>query len=182
MKFGLLDIGLAQPLSRPVGIFRLIGAYIGFAWRWATTSWLRFPSAGGGRNPLFFFLFLLFVPIGIVAVAFGYSLDDIDRWLDAHGGFFETVGTILFRIFWGLVLLSCVTMVVNYILSKRVPRMEADGTPRDLMAPDPERLKQLMHSEEKKDELDVEPEKPIGLGCVIMAVILGYFAWFGMTG
>ena len=30
--------------------------------------------------------------------------------------------------------------------------------------------------------VDVEPEQPLGWGCMILAVIVGYFAWFGVVG
>jgi hypothetical protein len=128
-----------------VGIFRLIGAYIAFAWRWATRSWLRFPVAGSGRHPLFFFLFLLFVPIALILVLFGVDLDDFDRWLDAHGGQFDAVGSWLFRIVCGLVILLCAFMVLGAIFDRK------------------------------------NPDKP-GFGCAFLALVVGYFAWFGMTG
>lgn len=86
---------------------------------------------------------LLFVA-AVVLVLLGFDLNEVDLWIDAHGGLFEAIGIVLMRIFWGLVLLACLAALLGFLFD------------RD------------------------NPERP-GWGCLIVALILGYVAWVGMT-
>jgi hypothetical protein len=89
-------------------------------------------------------LFLAGILLTLVGTIFGFSLDDVDRWFDAHGSWFGAIGDILFRLACGLVLLICVLGVASPFIDRK------------------------------------NPERP-GLGCVFLALLVGYFAWIGMT-
>jgi len=58
-------------------------------------------------------LFLVFFVIGVVLALLGFDLAEVDRWLDARGGWIETIGIILFRGFWALVFLVCMGIIVT---------------------------------------------------------------------
>jgi hypothetical protein len=131
-----------------MGPLRWIGSLFGGLWRFSRGGWmggdlgLRF---GSGAAALYTFLFLIFFLVGLVLVLLGFDLGDVDRWLEAHGGWISAIGNLLFRAVCALVLLLCLFMI--------------GGAPFDRR----------------------NPERP-GLGCAILAAILGYFAWFGVIG
>lgn len=128
-----------------MGIFRLIGAYVAFAWRFSLMCWWRLAGIAGRPSALLVFLFLILFPVGALLMLFGFNLDDVDRWLDAHGGVFDAVGTILFRAACALVMLVCAIALLGALLDRK------------------------------------NPDRP-GLGCALAALVVGYFAWFGMIG
>ena len=103
---------------------------------------LRF---GSGAAALYTFLFLIFFLIGLALVLLGFDLGDVDRWLEAHGGWIEAVADLLFRAVCAGILLLCLFMIGGAIFDRR------------------------------------NPERP-GLGCAFLALIVAYFAWFGVTG
>lgn len=100
---------------------------------------------GSGASALFVFLFLIFFLIGLMLVLFGFDLADVDTWIDAQGGWLDAVGTLLFRIVCGLVVLLSIVTVWGAIFDRK------------------------------------DANRP-GIGCAIGAIILGYFAWFGVIG
>jgi hypothetical protein len=130
-----------------MGPFRWIAWLIGALWRFSRRSWI---DTGMGLRPrsgasaLVLFLFLIFFLIGALLMLLGFDLGDVDRWIDAQGGWLDAIGSFLFRAACGLVILLCVLAVLGAIFDRK------------------------------------NPEKP-GIGCVILALIVGYFAWFGMV-
>jgi len=128
----------------------------------------RIGSAGAR---LYLFLFLLLFVIGLVLVLTGFDLDKVDLWLDDRAGLFDVIGSRLFNVLWGAVLALCLFTVVGGLWQKFVsPRSQMDDAADFVVEPAGE------------DELVEEPAKPVGWGCMIVALIVGYFAWFGMTG
>lgn len=106
---------------------------------------------------LYVVLFLFFFAVGTLALLFGFSLGDVDNWIDANGGWIETIGNILFRIVCALVLLGCATLVVMGIYA-RIAKLR----PREATAP---------------PQADEDAPGCIAIG---VAAIVGYFAWFGV--
>src|SRR5688572_11231208 len=86
---------------------RLIGAL----WRFSRRSWI---DVGMGLRPrsgssaLVLFLFLIFFLVGLVLLLLGFSLGDLDRWIDANAGSLDAVATFLFRALCGMILLACI--------------------------------------------------------------------------
>lgn len=123
---------------------RLIGAL----WRFSRRSWI---DVGMGLRPrsgssaLVLFLFLIFFLVGLVLLLFGFSLGDLDRWIDANAGSIDAVASFLFSALCGLILLVCV-LIVGMVLFDR------KGADR------------------------------LGWGYAVGAVIVSYFAWFGIIG
>jgi len=130
-----------------MGPFRWIAWLVGALWRFSRRSWI---DTGMGLRPrsgasaLVLFLFLVFFLIGAVLMLLGFNLGDVDRWIDAQGGWLDALGSLLFRAVCGLVILLCVLALLGAIFDRK------------------------------------NPEKP-GIGCVLLALITGYFAWFGMV-
>jgi hypothetical protein len=128
--------------------FRWIGWLIGALWRFSRRSWL---DTGLGLRPrsgasaLVLFLFLIFFLIGALLMLLGVDLAEADRWIDAQGGWLDAVGSLLFRLACGLVILLCLFTIGGALFD------------RD------------------------NPQRP-GLGCAALAVLAGYFAWFGVIG
>ncbi|MBX3562829.1 MAG: hypothetical protein KF780_13575 [Sphingomonas sp.] len=116
-----------------------------------------------GAAWLYVVLFLFFFAVGAVALLFGFSLGDVDNWLDANGGWIEAIGDLLFRLFFAFVLLmsAAIALMCIYQGIDRVWRRGGRPTP----APT-----------NKKEEPGC-----LGLGCgTIAAALVGYFAWFGV--
>ena len=128
--------------------FRWIAWLTGALWRFSQRSWI---DTGIGLRPrsrasaLVLFLFLVTFPIGLVLVLLGFSLGDVDLWLEAQAGWLDAVGSFLFRAACGLVLLLCLFMIASAIFERK------------------------------------NPERP-GIGCALTAIVVAYFAWFGVTG
>ncbi len=113
---------------------------------------------------LYVALFLFFFAVGALALLFGFSLGDVDNWLDANGGWIETIGTILFRLFCAFVLLMCAAVAVMCIY-EGVDRIRRRG---HALPPGAKPARE-------------EGESSLSLGCMGMAALLiGYFAWFGV--
>jgi hypothetical protein len=128
--------------------FRWIARLIAALWSFSRRSWI---DTGMGLRPrsgasaLVLFLFLIFFLIGLVLMLLGFDLGDVDRWIDAQGGWLDAVGSFLFRAVSGLILLLCLVMIGSALFGRRTA------------------------------------DRP-GVGCALLAVIVGYFAWFGMIG
>lgn len=91
----------------------LIGGFLSRIWRIAN-FWRISPIEGVRTgSPLaggLMFLVMLFGAIGLVLVTLGFDLNDVDRWLDAQGGWLDFVGRVLFR---GLIWIIFVVCVVS---------------------------------------------------------------------
>ena len=98
--------------------------------------------AFGPAAPWLFLSFLL-VLAGLALVLLGFDLGDVDRWIEAHGGWFEAAGSLLFRAASGLAILLCLFTIGGAIFDRK------------------------------------NPERP-GVGCALLAVVMAYFAWFGV--
>src|SRR5271163_3175129 len=55
---------------------------------------VAFTAGAGG---LYGLLFMFFFAVGLVLVLFGFDLDKVDIWLDAHADWFEAAGTFLIK-------------------------------------------------------------------------------------
>ena len=96
-----------------------------FSWLWdMARAWpnpgmgLRF---GSPRAVLLQFLILFFTLFFIIMVLMGFDVADVEGWLDAHGGLFDTIGTILFKMLLGFILLICVFTVAGAIFDRKNP-------------------------------------------------------------
>jgi hypothetical protein len=126
---------------------------------------------GSAGSRLFLSLFLLLFVIGLVLVLAGVDLDKVDLWLDDRAGLFDLIGSRLFNVLSGAVLALCVLTVAGGLRQKFVsPRSQIGDAAEFVVEP------------AAGDELVEEPARPVGWGCMFLAVIVGYFAWFGMTG
>ncbi|HEY5712310.1 MAG TPA: hypothetical protein VIT38_10475 [Allosphingosinicella sp.] len=121
-----------------------------------------------GAAGLYLLLFLFFFVLGGLLMLLGFDLGEVDLWIDAQGGWLDAVGSFLFRAFCGLVMLLCAFMVLGFLYDRIFGRRN-----RDLTAA-PAR-------ESNHTESELEAARPPGLGCAILALIVGYFAWFGMV-
>jgi len=132
---------------------RWIGWFLGALWRFSRRAWVSVTEGLRPRSPasgLYLFLFLLFFVIGLVLVFLGVDLNKLDVWLDAHGHGFDSVGSVLFRLFCGLILALCGIVIVGGVCQRVIPSMKG--------------------------------EDRIGIGMMIGAALVGYFAWFGVVG
>lgn len=124
-------------------------------------------------------LLLTGIVLALLGAVFGFSLDDVDIWLAAHGGLFNAAGSLLFRIGCGLVLLLCAATLLGAIFARRTPESGPGAPQRDLIAPEP-RL-DAPESGSGEPETEVVPPQAPGWGCALLAIPVGYFAWIGMT-
>jgi len=119
---------------------------------------------------LYLFLIVAFFAIGLVLVLLGFDLETIDLWLEDRASLFDSVGSTLFRVLWGAVLVICVFTVVGGLWQRFVAPRSRMGDAADMVV-----------EAHAVNEVSAEDDKPAGWGCMIVAVIVGYFAWFGMT-
>lgn len=103
-----------------------------------------FARRAGAASPWLLLALILFV-VGLVLVLLGFDLNRVDAWLEAHGGWFDAVASLVFQGLCGLVLLLCLFSIGGALFD------------RD------------------------NPERP-GFGCALLALVVAYFAWFGMIG
>lgn len=128
--------------------FRWIAWLVGALWRFSRRSWIDTGIGLRPRSPasaLVLFLFLIFFIVGLVLMALGFDLGEVDAWIDAQGGWLDAIFSFLFRVVSGLVILLCLLMIGGAIFDRK------------------------------------NPERP-GIGCALLAVVVAYFAWFGMIG
>ena len=127
---------------------RWIGGLLAGLWRFSRGGWmggdlgLRY---GSGSAALYTFLFLILFLIGLVLVLLGFDLGDVDRWLEANGGWIEAIASLAFRAVCLGVLLLCLFMIGSAVFARK------------------------------------SPDRP-GFGCAFLALVVGYFAWFGLIG
>jgi len=111
-------------------------------------------------------LFLALFAVAFVLVVLGVDLARFDLWLDEHAGLFDAVGSRLFRVVCGGILAVCAAAVIGGLWQKFVAPRGRMGDAADFVPESP----------------NGEEQQPTGWGCMILAVIVGYFAWFGMMG
>lgn len=96
-----------------------------FRWLWQQARVWPDPGMGlrpgGGAAVFVTFLTLLFMIIGAVLVAAGFDLNDVERWLDAQGGWLDAVGTVIFKALLVFVLLICAFTVLGALFDRRNP-------------------------------------------------------------
>ncbi len=135
---------------------RWIGGLLGGLWRFSRRSWISVDEDLRPRSPasgLYLFLFLLLFVVGLVLVLLGVDLASVDRWLDSHADLLDAIGSRLFNVLCGAILAICALIV-------------GAGLWQRFVAPTRE----------------VADADRLGFGAMIGAVLVGYFAWFGMTG
>ena len=101
-----------------------IGRFLEGLWRSAQ----RWPNPGmpGVRvgSPLaagLMFLILLFGTIGLMLVMLGVDLDRVDLWLDAQAGWLDIVGTLIFRLILGFIVLMCAILILGWLFDRKNP-------------------------------------------------------------
>ncbi|MFM5949322.1 MAG: hypothetical protein ACKOPM_08840 [Novosphingobium sp.] len=183
--------------------FKLVAGFV--RWLWDLSMVARHPVDSGLRPGsaiagLYMFLFLFFLAIGLVLMALGFDLGDVDRWLEANGSGIEGAADLLFRGFMGLIflfsLLAAGVMLVMMFRALFGARGGALDDPEAqlerarMLADDRLLAAELAEPGEITDSLDLagpgdadKPAGPLGLGCgVLVALVFAYFAWFGVTG
>lgn len=112
---------------------RGILAFFGSLWR-SAQFWRISPiegvRTGSSLAGCLMFMVMVFTLIGIVLVALGFDLNEVDLWLDAQGGWLDFVGSVLFRGFvWAVFLfcLLCCAVVVYTLFADRESRKEMFG-------------------------------------------------------
>ena len=111
-------------------------------------------------------IFVGFFALGLLGLAFGL-LPQLDRWLDANAARLDAAGSLVLNVLWGAVLVVCAFVI-------------AGGLWRRFMAPLGEMGDAADFDPAEGGDL-VQDTRPAGWGCMVVALILGYFAWFGMT-
>ena len=84
-----------------------------FGWPGAV---FRFLGRFGRLVQLGALLFLVGIALSLLGLGFGFGLGDVDAWLAAHGGLFNTIGMVLLRTGFGLVLLLCLFVAASPLL------------------------------------------------------------------
>lgn len=105
-------------------MFNLIGSFFGHLWRVA--NFWRVSPIGQARTGSMLaaglmFLVMAFTVIGFILVGLGFDLDQVDRWLDAQGGWLDLVGTIAFRILLVFIMLICGFTILGWLFDRKNP-------------------------------------------------------------
>jgi hypothetical protein len=116
---------------------------------------------GSGAATLWTFLFLVFLLVGLVLLALGFDLDEVDRWIDRRVDWFDLAGTILFKGLLAAVLLFCV-LLGGFALYARIDVMLCG-------------LRRLAGSRRP-----AAPDDAPGWGSLLVSVVIGYFAAAGL--
>ena len=148
-----------------------------------------------------------FFVVGLVLVLFGVNLDTVDNWLDAHSDWFEAAGMFMMRSVMALILLGCVFVVGKGIADHlplpgrpsrhKKPRTagRAAGKHRAASAGGGRRLARAKNAPRLSESGEPLPgtegggeglageegDKPMGCGAMIVAIIVGYFCYVGLT-
>jgi hypothetical protein len=131
-----------------MGFVSWIPRLIGALWRFSRRSWI---DVGMGLRPrsgssaMVLFMFLIFFLVGLGLLLLGFSLGDLDRWIDANADWLDAGATLLFRLVCALVILVCAFTIYGALFDRK------------------------------------NSERP-GIGCAIIALLVAYFAWFGVVG
>lgn len=119
------------------------------------------------KGCLYLYLFLALFVVGSILNLLGFDLARFDLWLDDHADLFDAVGSTLFRVFCGGILALCAFGVLGGLWQKFVAPRARMGDAADFV-PD-------------EAATEVPEEEPLGWGCMLVALVVGYFAWVGMT-
>lgn len=122
----------------------------------------RFIAGFGPWVLLAVFLFVLGVVLTMLGWAFGFSLNDVDVWLEAHGGFFHAAGKLVLRIVFGFFLLVFAFVAVSPFIALMTGRKVAERRTARV----------------RRREL---AEKP-NWGCALAAIPAAWFCWIGAFG
>lgn len=111
-------------------MFNAIGAFLGRLWR--TADFWRVSPIEGVRTGSklaggLMFLVMLFGVVGVVLVTLGFDLNDVDRWIDAQGGWLDLVGSVLFRGLVWLVFIVCVASCLGMLFALVFDRASLSG-------------------------------------------------------
>ena len=140
------------------------------------------------RNGVVLYLVVLglFFVAGLVLLVSGIGLERADIWLDDHGDLFDAIGSRLLNVIWGGIFALCIFAVLGGLWQRFVAPRGRMGDAVDFVAEtaavDELGLDELNVAELGPRELGADENKPVGWGCMVGAAIVGYFAWFGMTG
>ena len=164
-------------------------------------------AAAAGAGGLYGLLFEFFFAVGLVLVLFGVNLDTVDHWLDARAGWFDWIGTILFKAVLAIILVCCV-LVVGRGISDRLPlpgrpprhkkrrAARAGGQRRAGKVAGGHRMARAKGAPRLSESGEALPsadgggermagsessDKPMGCGAVIAAIVIGYFAYVGLV-
>lgn len=111
-------------------MFGAIGNFFAGLWRSANV-WRVSPLAevrtGSKLAGGLMFLVMVFGITGVILVAFGFDLDQVDIWLDAQGGWLNFAGTLAFRILLGFILLVCGIIVLGWLFDRKNPERPSWG-------------------------------------------------------
>ncbi|MES2711317.1 MAG: hypothetical protein V4653_07020 [Pseudomonadota bacterium] len=156
---------LAWPWRVARAVLRGIGRMIVFTWQVCRASWV---DVGQGLRPnslasaAYLFLCAILFAIGLALVLLGFNLADVDRWIYSHTGWWELIGNIIMKMFWGALLLGCLTIAGMgfydrfYSLYRWIrpeTRAVADARPK--------------------------PEE-VGWGLIVTCIVVSYFAVIGL--
>jgi hypothetical protein len=109
----------------------VIGGFFSQLWRVANfwrISPLEEVRTGSALAGGLMFLVMLFGIIGSALVMLGFDLDQVDRWLDAQGGWLDVAGSVLVRLVVWFVFLICVVLVVGWAFDRNNPDRPGWGT------------------------------------------------------
>ena len=151
---------------------RFIGQFFGLLWDTAR----RGNKVNYNRGPavIYTFLFLIFVVIGLILVALGFDLQQVDVWLNAHSSWFLLIGDILWRGGCALVLLICLLGFSSLV--------KGLSTTPPSPPPQPAPSSKDVGSRRKRPVPPDEPKRNIAgklLG-ILTCVVIGYFAFIGV--
>lgn len=77
---------------------------------------------GSNAAVLVTFLTLFFIVVGAALLAMGFDLNEVDRWLDAQGGWLNALGTLLFKIILAMICLIAVVSVGAALVKQKEGR------------------------------------------------------------
>ena len=159
---------------------RAIGAF--FRWLWETARiGSLFGAAGSGLRPgsgaaqLYTFLFLVFFIIGLVLVVLGFDLAKVDIWLDSKAGWFDWIGTIVFKIVLAVILLGC---VLTFGAGATQHAAALTGRARR------GRIDEAQMDRPRGTQVDAGGEAGdgrVGCGMMLLVLVVGYFCWVGIV-
>lgn len=111
-------------------MFEAIGNLFAGLWR-SANFWRISPLAevrtGSKLAGGLMFLVMVFAIIGVILVALGFDLNQVDLWLDAQGGWLDFVGTLAFRILLGFILLVCGIIILGWLFDRKNPERPGWG-------------------------------------------------------
>lgn len=97
---------------------------IAFLWGFSRRSWIDVGTGlrpRSGSSALVLFLFLIFFLIGLVLTLLGFSLGDVDNWLDARSDRIDSIASFMFRMLCGFVILLCGFAIYSSLFDRKEP-------------------------------------------------------------